>query len=188
MLREGVPSGMIVSTAKEFSRDAYTEVEAVGRRLEGYSMEFLSLADIVELLRLQSTKSRAHPWRDFGVSFDIESPEWEVSLDWVSDAAFEEHEGIAIVDAPPLNLSWSEDDLCPPSDPDLAADLDADLPLLTPGSEAHRDYLLSSELYPESSLKKRERPTVPGDHDEGVRGQRKVRGCGQGKPAPPRLI
>lgn len=84
MLREGVPSGMVISTAGGYSADARAEVTRIGRRLRHYSMELLCFSDVVDLLGRRVTPSA--PWRDFGLTADAPHPRWPATDDVIERA------------------------------------------------------------------------------------------------------
>ena len=86
MLREGILNGMVITTAKGFSRATFEEIKKVGRRLEGYSMQLLPLADVVDILDL-AVKGGGTPWADHGISFEEPYVSWEMREDWVRRSA-----------------------------------------------------------------------------------------------------
>jgi hypothetical protein len=83
MLREQIFRGMIISTAPRFTADAHKEAQAVERHLEGYSMDLLPLADVIDLLQLKREPPTLLPWSDFGMSLDREAPGWPSPLLWI---------------------------------------------------------------------------------------------------------
>jgi Restriction endonuclease len=82
MLRDGVPRGMVITTARDFSDDAKDDVEVTSRRLEGYSMELLSLRDVVALLGLPLRA--AAPWENLGITLRDPRPRWPATEDWIA--------------------------------------------------------------------------------------------------------
>lgn len=89
MLREGIPRGMVISTAHDFSSEARNEVTHAARTgiLEHYSMELLPLADVIELLHPPDSPSRRTPWEECGIHLDVKEPGWETSEDWIDRSA-----------------------------------------------------------------------------------------------------
>lgn len=86
MLREGVPRGMVVTTAHDFTAEAKAEVAQAGRHLRHYSMDLLPLADVLSLLG-RAEAPRRFPWEAHGIQLDRAEPEWEGSEDdWVERA------------------------------------------------------------------------------------------------------
>lgn len=75
MLREGVPRGMIITTAHDFSRAARDEVAQTRRTLHHYSMELLPLADVVSLLGVPAAPIK-RPWEQHGIRLDEQVPGW----------------------------------------------------------------------------------------------------------------
>ena len=86
MLRDGVANGMIITTAYDFSPDAYVERQRLRERVHHYSLEFLSLNDVIDLLHLRSGTSRPG-WEDAGLDFSPR-PNWETQSVWVDGAAW----------------------------------------------------------------------------------------------------
>jgi hypothetical protein len=83
MLREGVPRGMVVSTASDFSRAARAEVAQARQNLCGYSMELLPLSDVVEILGSPAVQHEA-PWRAQGIRIDLPEPDWPATNEvWI---------------------------------------------------------------------------------------------------------
>lgn len=75
MLRERIPSGMIISTAHDFSPAAREEVAQARRGLHHYSMELLPLADVVALLGAPAPPVE-RPWERNGIRLDQNVPGW----------------------------------------------------------------------------------------------------------------
>lgn len=86
MLREGVPRGMVVTTAHDFTSEAKAEVAQARRHLRHYSMDLLPLADVVSLLG-PAEASREPPWEAHGIHLDQAEPGWSADEDhWVERA------------------------------------------------------------------------------------------------------
>lgn len=88
MLSEGVPHGMIITTARDFSQAARAESEKASRRLKGYSMELISLEGVVDLLGAPRGHSR-EPWKELGIQTEGRAT-WEGTEDWVERSALPE--------------------------------------------------------------------------------------------------
>lgn len=76
MLREGVPSGMVVTTAHDFTADAKADVAQAESRLRHYSMDLLPLADLLDLLGRARTPQRS-PWEGHGIHVNRAEPDWQ---------------------------------------------------------------------------------------------------------------
>lgn len=63
MLREHVPNGIIVTTARNYTKDAYEE-KKVKSFPNTYSMQLLKFDDVLDLLNLK-TKAPFSPWKDY---------------------------------------------------------------------------------------------------------------------------
>lgn len=86
MLREGVPRGMVVTTAHDFTAEAKAEVAQTRRHLRHYSMDLLPLADVVSLLGGAEAR-RQFPWEAHGIRLDQSEPGWNGAADdWVERA------------------------------------------------------------------------------------------------------
>jgi hypothetical protein len=81
MLREGVPRGMIITTARRFSRQAEQERSATRKRLKHYSMDFFTLRDVVDLLHLPAHSAQS-PWEDLAPADG-----WEADPVWIERSA-----------------------------------------------------------------------------------------------------
>jgi hypothetical protein len=86
MLREGEPHGMIVTTARAFSKETTREVARVQSRLRHYSMELMSLCDVIELLRLP-VGVMLRPWEQLGVP--LGGRKWPCESPWIDRATAE---------------------------------------------------------------------------------------------------
>jgi hypothetical protein len=86
MLRDGVPRGMVITTARDFTRQAREEVARAGRHLEHYSMELLPLADVMALLG-PPRACASSPWAAHGIRLDQAMPAWGGEEDWVDRTA-----------------------------------------------------------------------------------------------------
>jgi hypothetical protein len=82
MLREGIPRGMVISSAPDFTPAARAEAAQAARTLEHYSMELLSLSDVVELLAIGDQPTE-HDWLAAGIRLDQPEPPWGNEIDWV---------------------------------------------------------------------------------------------------------
>jgi hypothetical protein len=69
MLREGVPRGMVITTARSYTSEAKREVKQASRNLQGYSMDLLSYDDVVDLLG-EPVGARRLPWEGQGIRTD----------------------------------------------------------------------------------------------------------------------
>jgi len=85
MLREGVPRGMVITTAHDFSSAAQAEAAQVDRRLKHYSMELVSLDGVIDLLGAFGEQSR-QPWVEFGIQTKGRVS-WRASEDWIERSA-----------------------------------------------------------------------------------------------------
>jgi hypothetical protein len=89
MLREGIPRGMVLSTACDFTRGARAEVARAAQTVHGYKMDLLPLIDIAELLQLPMRRY-APPWQALGIGVEDPDPPW-ASTDtleaWIERAA-----------------------------------------------------------------------------------------------------
>lgn len=83
MLREGVPRGMVITTAREYTQEAQAEVSQTSCNLRGYSMELLSYSDVVSLLG-EPLPPRSSPWEAHGIRIDRPpSSSWQGGEDWI---------------------------------------------------------------------------------------------------------
>lgn len=85
MLREGIPCGMVITTAHKYTREAQAEVSQASRSLQGYSMELLSYTDVVSLLGEPSVPRRSQ-WEGQGIRIDRPPAGWKGGEDWIDRA------------------------------------------------------------------------------------------------------
>lgn len=68
LFREGIARGMVITTAKEFTRDARAETRISSNALVGpferYSMSLLAFNDLIDLLRISASRLPS-PWEKF---------------------------------------------------------------------------------------------------------------------------
>jgi len=93
MLTEGVPHGMVITTAHDYSpaakdlvRRTKESLDRPGHTLRHYSMELLALSDVIELLGTGSPAQPA-PWERLGIRLDVGEPGWDADEDWIDRAA-----------------------------------------------------------------------------------------------------
>ncbi|HEX7278105.1 MAG TPA: restriction endonuclease [Solirubrobacterales bacterium] len=82
MLREGVPRGMVISTAHDYTQEARAEVEQTSQNLQGYSMDLLAYDDVVSLLG-EPSQPRRSPWEAQGIRIDQPPSDWQGGEDWI---------------------------------------------------------------------------------------------------------
>lgn len=82
MLRAGVPRGMVITTARDYTPEAKREVREAGENLEGYSMELLSYSDVVDLLG-EPTAAQRSPWQAQGIRIDRPLDDWQGNEEWI---------------------------------------------------------------------------------------------------------
>lgn len=82
MLREGVPRGMLITTARAYTREAKREVKDAQESVQGYSMELMSYRDVVDLLGEPPAVGRS-PWRAQGIRLDQPPEGWRGGEQWI---------------------------------------------------------------------------------------------------------
>jgi hypothetical protein len=82
LFREGVPRGIVVTTARRFTKDAFAETRLnwalpPGAPFDRYRVELFARSDVIDLLNLQ-TQRHPEPWRPHLVTRDLLEEEAEL--------------------------------------------------------------------------------------------------------------